>query len=342
MKRVPFISIIIPCFQERDFIGKCLDSLIENSYPRDLIEIFVVDGGSADGTRDIVKKYQGRHPCIKLKDNPDRFPPSAMNRGIKESRGDIIIRCDAHASYEKDYIQKLADWLVKDATIGNAGGIWINKPASDSIKAEAIAGALSSPLCVGPNRYRTGAKEAVFVDTVPFGAWRREIFDEVGLFNEEFLRAQDLEFNMRLRKAGYKVLLDPGIKSCYFPRDGFLKLFRMMYQIGYWKNFVNKKLKIISSARQFFPPLFVLYLAALAVLLPVSVSFIIPLGIYAIIVSGASLAITLKMRKPVIFPYCAAVFFLSHTGYGAGYLKGFWDIFVKRKAASDSSADITR
>ncbi len=343
MTNKSFVSIIIPCFQERDFIAKCLDSLLDNDYPRDNLEILVMDGGSTDGTKDIIKKYGKAYPSIILKDNPGRYPSSAMNKGIKESRGEIIIRCDAHACYDKDYIQRLTDWLIRDESIGNAGGIWVNKPAFNNLKAKAISYALGCSLCVGPNKYRTGiTKKPIFVDTVPFGAWRREVFDKVGLFNEEFLRAQDLEFNMRLRKAGYKILLDPEIKSYYFPRSSFKKLFRMMYQCGYWKNFVNKKLKIVSSIRQFFPPVFILYLVSLLIFLPVSVLLIIPLIVYMLIVLSASLSITFKKRTPGIFPYCTAVFFLSHIGYGAGYIKGFWDIFLRRKEAAECCADITR
>ncbi len=343
MKNSQFVSVIIPCYQEKDFIGPCLDCLVENSWSREKIEILVMDGNSTDGTREIVLGYARNYPFIKLKDNPGRFPSSGMNRGITESRGSIIIRCDAHARYEKDYILKLVKILATDASIGNAGGVLINKPYSDSCKARAIAYSMGSSFCVGLNRFRTGAGRAVFVDTVPFGAWRREVFDKIGFFNEEFLRAQDLELNMRLRKAGYKILLDPSIKIYYYPRENLKKLFRMMFQIGYWKNFVNKKLKAVSSARQFAPPVFVLYVFSSPFLWLLSSWFLAPAGIYLAACAGVSLNICLKKNNLKLFALCGIVFILSHFGYGAGYLKGFWDFFIRKKSsAGNLHTEITR
>ncbi len=343
LKNRPFVSIIIPCYREKDFIAKCLDSLLDNDYPHEKLEILVMDGGSEDGTREIVEEYGKKYPFIFLKDNPGRYPPSALNIGIKNSRGEIIIRCDAHAVYEKGYIRKLTARLTADKSIGNAGGLWINSPASGNAKAKAIAYTLGCKFCVGPNRYRTGVAKASFVDTVPFGAWRREVFDEIGLFNEEFLRAQDLEFNARLTKGGYKVLLDPEIKSCYFPRSSFKKLFRMMCQCGYWKNFVNKKLKIISSSRQLAPPVLLLYLVSLVFLALKSNWFFIPLIAYMLLLIYFSAFVAVKNRDIKIMPLSALTLLVSHTGYGLGYLKGFWDFFIRKKQNPEKSrARLTR
>ncbi len=266
-----------------------------------------------------------------------------MNRGITESRGSIIIRCDAHAGYEKNYLRKLVDRLSGDASIGNVGGMWVNTPADDSPAAAAIALGLGSRFCVGMNSYRTGSRRPVYVDTVPFGAWRREVFDRAGLFNDEFVRAQDLEFNLRLRRAGYKILLDPGIKIYYYPRKTFGKLYSMMFQVGYWKNFVNKKLKAVSSARQFAPPVFVLYVFSSPFLWLLSPWFLAPALIYLAACAGVSLNICLKKNNLKLFALCGIVFILSHFGYGAGYLKGFWDFFIRKKpSANNLHTEITR
>lgn len=342
MNSFPLVSVIIPCYQEKDFIRICLDSLIDNGYPREKLEILVMDGGSTDGTRETVKKYEKSNQGVKLLDNPCRYRPFALNKGLREAKGEIIIACDAHAEYECGYIQKLTERLKEDKTIGNAGGVWIHKPANRTLKAEAIAYALESPLCVGPNRYRTGVKEPTDVDTVPFGAWRREVFDEVGYFDEDFLRAADLEHNIRIKRVGYRIVLDPSIKIYYYPRENFSKLFGMMYQYGYWKNLVNKKLRVVSSVRQFGPVLFILYLASLFVLFPLSRMFVLPLLLYFFLLLTAGLRISLRKSKLKLWLNVFVVFLFSHIGYGTGYLKGFWDIFLLRKKLSKPGLKITR
>ncbi len=331
MKKYPFVSVIIPCYQEEKFIGQCLDSLLKNDYPVERMEILVMDGGSTDGTRDIVLQYKSRYPFIKILDNREKFQTFAMNKGIKESSGEIIIRCDAHSSYNKSYISKSVLRLLEDSLVGNAGGVWVNAPSGRTTASLAIAYSLECPLCVGPNRYRTGINKTCFVDTVPFGAWRREVFEEAGLFDEELLIAEDFEFNLRLRKSGYKILLDPEIKSYYCPRESFGELFKMMFRYGYWKNFVNRKHNTVSSLRQVFPPLFVLYLVMLVPLLFASAFFAFPLALYFALVVLYSFYIGKKKKRLKLVFFCAFTFLLSHGGYGAGYLKGFWDVFIRRK-----------
>ncbi len=210
-------------------------------------------------------------------------------------------------------------------------------PASKTLKAKAIAYSLGCPLCVGPNRYRTGIKEPAFVDTVFFGTWRREVFDDVGLFNEEFLREQDLEFNMRLKKAGYRRLLEPGIRSYYYPRKSFGKLFKMMFQYDCWKNLVNKKLKMLSSTRQLLPPVFVLHLCLLLILIFIFSVSVIPLAVYLALVFVFSLSISVKMREIAILPFSMFSFIVSHLAYGAGHLKGFWGFCTRKKSGCGGS-----
>lgn len=327
----PSVSVLIPCLNEEEFIDKCLESIVDQTYSKDNLEVLVVDGMSEDKTREIVKKYSQRYSFVKLLDNPKKFVPFALNKGIKESKGEIIIRCDAHASYSSNYIEKLVFWLQGKKEIGNVGGVLVNEPPNKTAKAKGIAFALSHFFCVGLNKYRKGVQKPCFVDTVPFGVWRREIFEEVGLFNERFLRAQDLEFNMRLKRMGYKILLDPEIKIYYYPRDSFSKLFKMMFQYGYWKNFVNRELKLLSSFRQLVPSLFVLYVVSLVFLSFASLLFLIPLLIYLFLVLFFSLLISIQRKDIRIFPFCVLTFITTHIGYGLGYIKGFWDIWILRK-----------
>lgn len=340
---LPFVSVIIPCKNEEEFINRCLDSLIKNDYPKDSLEILVYDGQSIDKTKDIIKEHEGKYSFIKLRDNRGQLPCFALNLGIKESMGRIIIRCDAHVEYSRNYIEKLVYWISKDKSIGNVGGICINRHSNNGFKAKSIAYTLGHNFCVGPNKFRTGVKKPQEVDTVPFGAWRREIFNSIGLFNEKFLKAEDLELNMRIKKAGYKILLDPEIKAYYYPRDSFKKLFSMMFQYGYWRNFVNRELKILSSFRQVVPPLFIIYLISLIFLSFLSLLFILPLLIYLFLLLFFSLLISIQKKDIKVFPFCALAFVTTHIGYGLGYIKGFWDTWVLRKKDSaGKQAETTR
>lgn len=198
LNSVPLVTIIVPCLNEREFIGACLDSVIANDYPKDRLEILVIDGMSDDGTRAIVEEYAQRHPSIRMVDNPDKIKPRALNIGIQEARGGIIIRMDAHALYEPDYISKSVHYL-EEYDADNVGGIRMTLPRSSSRMARAIAHAISHPFAAGNATYRTGAKEIKWVGTVFGGCYRREVFDRIGLFNEALIRGQDREFNVRLR-----------------------------------------------------------------------------------------------------------------------------------------------
>jgi len=341
----PFVSIIIPCRNEERFIKNCLDSLLNQNYPKDKMEILVVDGMSNDKTREIIKEIKNKNskPDIYLIDNHQKFTPFAFNIGFKKSKGDIIVRCDAHSEYDKNYIKKIVSWLVKDKKIGNVGGVWINKPSSDNLKARAIAFTLEHFFCVGPNKYRTGVKDVREVDTVPFGAWRRELFNKIGLWNENFLRAEDLEFNVRIKKAGYKIILDPEIKIYYYPRENFLKLFKTMFQYGYWKNYVNKELKVISSFRQIIPPLFVLYLLLAIIFSFISFWIWAPFIFYLVLSLLFSLDISFKHNDFKILPFSFWTFITSHIGYGLGYLKGVLDVWIlKKQRPNKKQFEITR
>lgn len=340
-----FVSIIIPCRNEEKFIGKCLGSILNQDYPKEKMEILVIDGMSDDKTREIIEKFKTQNSKLKIQliDNPQKLQVYALNKGIKESRGGIIVRCDAHAEYSSNYVKKLTYWLGRDKNIGNVGGVLINKPSNNIAKVKAIAFTLAHPFCVGPNKYRIGAKKIEEVDTVPFGAWRREIFEKIGLFNEKFLKGEDLELNMRIKKASYKIILDPEVKIYYYPRENFSKLFKMMFQYGYWKNYINKELKLLSSLRQLIPPLFVLYLV-LAIIFSFMSSWVwLPLGIYLILNLIFSFSISLKHKDFKLFPFSFWTFIVSHIGYGLGYLKGFWDLWVlKKEDFGRKQAELTR
>ena len=213
--KLPFVSIIIPCRNEEPFILKCLNSLFLQDYPKEKLEILVIDGASEDKTKKIIQEYIKKHPFVKLLENPQKFTPIGLNIGIKEAKGDVIARMDAHAEYEKEYISKCVKYLNK-YKVDNVGGVMITLSRKDTIWGKAIIAVLSHRFGVGNARFRVGAQKPVLVDTVFGGCYRREVFNKIGYFNENLVRGQDMDFNLRLRKAGGKILLVPKIKSYYY------------------------------------------------------------------------------------------------------------------------------
>ena len=208
MNEIPFISIIIPCRNEEKFIRECMDSIINNDFPNNRLEIMVVDGQSEDSTREIVRRYSDKYSFVKILDNQKKIVPAALNMGIKNSKGDVILRMDSHNVYEKDYITKCVKYLM-EYDIENVGGVCVTLPGADTVIARCIALALSQPFGVGNSQFRIGLKEPKYVDTVPFGCFKKEVFEKNGFFDEDLIRNQDDEFNLRLIKNGGKVLLAP-------------------------------------------------------------------------------------------------------------------------------------
>jgi glycosyltransferase involved in cell wall biosynthesis len=342
MQNLPFVNVVIPCRNEKNFITKCLDCIVGQDYPKDKLEILVIDGMSNDGTREIIKKYMEQYPFIKMLDNLKKIVPTAMNIGIKYAKGDIIVRMDAHSEYPKDYISKIIYWFDK-SDADNIGGILITKPGADTLIAEAIALVLSSPFGVGNAYYKIGVKEPKYVDTVPFGAYRKELFDKIGLFDEELIRNQDDELNLRLLKQGGKILLVPEIVSYYYARDSLLKLWKMYFQYGYWKIRVIQKHKLPSSWRHLVPSIFLLTIFGtfiLGIFNPICFYILgTIIGIYLIISMFFSLRISLKkgLKYFIILPL---VFGTLHFAYGFGFLKGIWDFVILKKHKKKTIEDV--
>lgn len=330
----PFVSIIIPCFNEEKFIRSLLDNILEQDYPGDRFEVFVIDGMSVDHTSEIIEEYSSRRPAIRLLRNEKRFVPFALNLGIRHSNGEVIIRLDAHSRYPVNYVSQLVDYLFK-LNADNVGGVWETKPANDSPKAISIAIALSSVFGVGDSRYRLGVKEVRKVDTVPFGCFRKDLFDRIGYFDEELLRNQDDEFNARIIENGGSIYLIPDIIITYYSRSDISALMRMFYQYAYFKPLVNKKLKKPATVRQFIPPLFVLFLFVGWVVIFISpflfIVFLSGIGIYLllnILFTFKSIWVSGKMYLLFFLPW---IFFLQHLAYGLGYLAGIINfVFIKK------------
>lgn len=338
----PSVSIIIPCRNEEKFIRKCIDSVLGNGYPADDMEILIIDGMSDDDTKRIVEEYASNKGGIRVLDNPQKIVSAAMNIGIRNAAGAIIIRLDAHNFYEKGYIEKCVRFL-DEFRVDNVGGVCVTVPGDSGMMSRAIAIGLSNRFGVGNSLFRVGVNEPRYVETVPFGCYRREIFEKIGLFDEELVRNQDDEFNARLLKKGGKILLHPDIKSYYHARTSLKQLWRMYFQYGYFKPLAAQKVGSILTYRQLVPFLFILTLAlsgTLALIFrPLSSVFFAVLFSYIAANIGLSGAVAVN-RGVRYLVYLPPVFATLHFSYGLGFIKGLLSLALSRNKRARGHSDV--
>ena len=262
----PFVSIIVPCYNEEATIRNLLEALSAQTYSRDLMEIVISDGMSTDRTLEVISKFQ--QEClglaIRVEKNPARTIPSGLNQAIRHARGDVFIRMDAHSMPIPEYVERCVS--VLEAGKGdNVGGIWEIRPGATTWMAESISLAAAHPLGVGDAMYRL-KPQAGAVDTVPFGSFRRTLIEKIGAFDETMLTNEDYEFNTRVRRSGGTVWLDPAIRSLYFARPTLSQLAKQYWRYGFWKWRMLRRYPGTLRWRQALPPLFVLSLGGLFVL----------------------------------------------------------------------------
>jgi glycosyltransferase involved in cell wall biosynthesis len=341
---MPRVSIVVPCRNEETYIAACLDSILASDYPRDRIEILIADGCSTDRTRQIISGYAEAHPSLILLDNPAGSTPTGLNLGIRRASGDIIIRMDAHVLYPAEYVRRLVEGL-QESGADNVGGVLETVPAEDTPGARAIAIGLSHPFGVGNSYFRTGARKRRQVDTVPFGCYRREVFERIGLFDEELIRNQDDELNFRLIRQGGQILLLPDVTCRYFARRSLRHLARMYYQYGFFKPLVARKVGRVMTVRQLIPAMLVASLLGAAVLspwIPAARLGLLLVGMsYAALVLSCSLAAVpaAGLRTGVSL---AAVFPTLHFSYGVGFLHGIYQHLFTRSARPAGELGLSR
>ena len=335
------IKVVIPCRNELGYIGKCLDSLVHCNQTGVELHVWVVDGMSDDGTRPLISEYAARYSFIKLVDNVRRTTPYALNIGLEPLDYDIGIILGAHAVVDKDFVRHNARVLQEHPEVGCAGGIITN--VHENELSRVISNAMSSPFGVGNAYFRTGGKSG-YVDTVAFGAYRREVFEKIGFFDEDLVRNQDDEFNYRVTKAGFKIYLDPKIESQYYVRGSFSKLYKQYFQYGYWKVFVNRKHATITTLRQLAPPLWMLFVSVGWVgffLHPLlGYSYVGMILIYLTLAKFTAIR-TAGWQIPMIFKLVAC-YMILHVSYGWGYLKGMFHFYILRRNPTEGSQQLTR
>ncbi len=320
------VSIIIPCYNESATITLLLDALYAQTYPKDAMEVVIADGGSDDGTPELINGWCTEHPDlnVKLIENPQRTIPAALNAAIKSSNGQIILRLDAHSKPREDYIERsVAD--LQQRLGDNVGGVWDIQPASNHWIARSIAAAAGHPIGVGGALYRYTEK-AAHVDTVPFGAFKRDLLDRVGMFDETLLTNEDYEFNVRVRNSGGKIWLDPDIRSIYYARKDFKALSHQYWRYGFWKWQMLRRYPGTLRMRQALPPLFILSLVVLLILSPfVSLGLYTLIGlitIYITLLFLAGLQLILKHKDPALIAGVPLSIACMHFSWGSGFLWG--------------------
>jgi glycosyltransferase involved in cell wall biosynthesis len=329
-------SVVIPARNEASHIGKCIESLLAQRDLPGSIEILVSDGMSADDTRAIVEEYARKDPRVRLVDNPRRIVSTALNEAIRLAQGEIILRVDAHTVVEDDYVAACIDVLRRSGA-DNVGGPWRAAPG-DSFWSRSIAATFQHPFAVGGARSHRLDYEGP-ADSVYLGCWRRRVFDEVGLFDEELVRNQDDEFNLRLNRRGKTVWQSPRIRCWYAARNTLSSLWAQYFQYGFWKIRVMQKHRMPASIRHVVPLAFVCGL-----LVGASLSFLHPLlawvyvgacALYLLMVVAASAHVALKKGLRLL-PFLPATFITYHLAYGLGSLCGAAHFLVLRRGGAEA------
>ena len=328
------LSVICPIYNEEKYIAKCIDSILAQDYSKDELEIIFVDGMSKDRTREIVNEYTKQYPFIRLIDNPEKIVPPAMNKGIKAAKGEIIMRLDAHATYEKNYFTVLVN-AHKELGADNVGAVCKTDVLNKTPKTLAIREVLSNKFGVGNSVFRTGVDKVMEVDTVPFGCWKREVFDKYGLYDVRLVRNQDIELNKRIIRGGGKICIVPNTYCTYLARETYQGLAKNNFGNGKWNIltvFYTKQFNSL-SIRHFIPLLFVLSLIVPTILSLVYTPFLIIslLSILADVSLLGMISLKLSINKKLNFIYLLTSFLVLHLSYGWGSLMGLIKLpFVNR------------
>lgn len=339
--RSPLVSIILPCRNEKSNIASCIDSILRQEALPGGFEVIIADGMSDDSTREILQQLAKKERRLRIVDNPARIVATGLNVALKIANGEIIIRMDAHTEYAPDYVKQCVA-VLNETCADNVGGPWVAK--GDGFLGRAIAAAFQTRFAVGGSRGHDPSYEGV-VDTVYLGCWSRDVFDKIGLFDEELVRNQDDEFNLRLTRADGKIWQSPRIRSWYKPRGSLRDLFRQYMQYGYWKVRVIQKHTLPASIRHLIPGTFVFLIAVLFLL-----SFWLPLaawcwfglaGAYLLCDFAASFVTAARngWKLILVLPF---VFADYHFAYGFGFLRGILDFVILRRGQSAAYVKLTR
>ena len=329
---MPSISIIIPVYNEETYIHTCIKSILSCDYDKTKMELLLVDGGSRDHTIKIITRYRQKYGSINLLHNPQKIAPVAMNIGIKASSGDFIFIISAHAVYAEDYFSKLV-YQLQSLDADCVGPVLMTEVKNKTKVSMSIKDVLSHKFGVGSTfRSATNLTEPVEVDTVPFGCYKKEVFEKYGLYDERLVRNQDIELNKRIVNGGGKIYLIPDVKCTYYARETFSALVKNNFDNGKWNiltAYYAKSFRAL-SLRHFIPLFFVLSL-----ILPLFAAFIDSRFLWLSAVSLLSyltlvIILSLKMKNSYSsVRYLILSFLILHLSYGIGSIMGIFSVIKK-------------
>lgn len=321
MEKKKFISVICPVYNEGKYVDSLVNSLLDQDYGYDNAEVFFIDGNSNDDTKTKLKFYCDKYPFFKYIENKYRKVPSALNIGIRKSKGDYIIRIDAHCTYPLDYFSKLIKYS-EEFKSDNLGGICITDVKNKNDKSLAIREVLSNKLGVGNSMFRIGADKVIEVDTVVFGCFKRNVFDRFGYFDERLIRNQDIELNKRIKRGGGKLLQVPDIRCTYYARECFTDFIENNFSNGLWNIFTLYYTNTLRSLslRHLVPFLFILSLIIPAFFaLSYSPLIFVTVLIFTIYITAILVnSFYTSYIKKLNFYFLFISFILLHFSYGFG------------------------
>lgn len=335
------VTVVVPCVNEEGYIGRFLKTVSEQEVDFSY-EVLVALGPSQDKTEEVISQFSHGDLEIRVIENSAGFVSPGLNAAIRQANGQIIVRMDVHSEYASDYLSKCVKWLQK-TDADNVGGA--ARAKAKTFTQEVIAEAYNSVYSVGGAKFHDIEFEG-WVDTVPYGCWKRESFERFGLFDEQLVRNQDDEHNLRICKQGGKIWLSREIISWYYPRKTLLALWKQYFQYGYWKVVILKKHKLPASWRHLVPAVFVAVVVILGIasLLTVvaAAGFLIVIGTYIVFLIAGSFAIVFRKRAVrflLMLPVVLAVF---HLSYGIGFLAALFDALFGRLGLRAGAKSLSR
>lgn len=335
----PRISIVMVARDEEEFIAKSLRTLIAGTYPVELLEVLVIDGRSDDRTVEVVQNLiEANHWPIRILDNPQKLPCNGLNIGISHATGDYIARADAHSEYPPNYLETLLRHARENPDVDNVGGMWDIQPSSSNYISTAIAAAYSHRFATGNALYRVGVNKPTYVDTVPFGFFRREAFEKYGMYDTDLIRNEDGEFNHRIIRNGGKILLVPDLKITYYARSSLSMFARTFYQYGLFKPLAQIKLGRPVNYRQFAPLIFTVLLTALIISAITTANFI-PFAAASSITVIYLFTSTIcafdaarsRHKSRLLVPGICLAFWTMHFSFVIGYIRGIYVFLVCKR-----------
>jgi succinoglycan biosynthesis protein ExoA len=321
---LPRVTIAMPAYNEEKYIEACISSVQAQDYPAELIEILVADGRSTDRTREILAEMSAVDPRIKMIDNPERLQAAGLGHMVKQAQGDVIVRMDVHCEYAPDYVRKCVETMERTGA-DNVGGA--QRAKSKTPFQRALCALLQSPLGVGGAKYRSADAEG-FVDTVFLGAFRRKIFETVGLWDPKAITNEDAELNQRILESGGQIYLSRDIVVHYFPRDSFKTLAKQYYKYGRGRARTLLKLGTVPTIRPFIPFLMTAGAATMLVVPPLWPLAPVAFATYAL-ATGAEAVRVSKGLGPAAIPMVWAMFPTLHFSHGIGVAAGFIQYIMK-------------